>query len=49
VALGGITPANAAHCLNAGATAVAVMGEIMRARDTAAAVGDYLRVLDPDL
>jgi thiamine-phosphate pyrophosphorylase len=49
VALGGITPATAAHCLNAGATAVAVMGEIMRARDTGAAVGQYLRALDPDL
>ena len=48
VALGGITPANAAHCLNAGATAVAVMGEIMRARDTGAAVGQYLRALDDD-
>jgi thiamine-phosphate pyrophosphorylase len=49
VALGGITPANAAHCLNAGASAVAVMGEIMRAQDTGAVVGQYLRALDPDL
>jgi len=33
VALGGITPETAADCLRAGAGAVAVMGEVMRADD----------------
>lgn len=36
VALAGITPANAAACIEAGAAAVAVMGEAMRADDPAA-------------
>lgn len=35
VALGGVTPARAAACRRAGAVAVAVMGEVMRAGDPA--------------
>jgi thiamine-phosphate pyrophosphorylase len=35
VALGGVTPANAGRCLAAGAAGVAMMGEIMRAPDSA--------------
>jgi thiamine-phosphate pyrophosphorylase len=38
VALAGITPANAAQCLAAGAHGVAVMGEVMRAEDPEAMV-----------
>ncbi|MCS6825794.1 MAG: thiamine phosphate synthase [Caldilinea sp.] len=38
IALGGITAANAADCIEAGAAGVAVMGEIMRAVNPAAAV-----------
>jgi thiamine-phosphate pyrophosphorylase len=38
VALAGITPANAAACLAAGAAGVAVMGEVMRAVDPEAVV-----------
>jgi thiamine-phosphate pyrophosphorylase len=33
VALAGITPANAAACMAAGAAGIAVMGEVMRAAD----------------
>jgi thiamine-phosphate diphosphorylase len=40
LALGGVTPGNAADCLAAGATAVAVMGAVMRADDPAAVVRD---------
>lgn len=45
VALGGITPDNAADCIAAGAGAVAVMGEIMRASDPQALTEQYLRNL----
>jgi thiamine-phosphate pyrophosphorylase len=38
VALAGITPANAASCIKAGAAGVAVMGEVMRAADPEAVV-----------
>ncbi|GAA4688186.1 thiamine phosphate synthase [Phytohabitans rumicis] len=40
LALGGITPANAAACVAAGAAGVAVMGAVMRAEDPAAVVRD---------
>lgn len=42
LALGGITPRNAGAALRAGAHGVAVMGEVMRAADPAAVVGDLL-------
>lgn len=45
VALGGITPENAGDCLKAGATAVAVMGEIMRADDPRAVTARYVAAL----
>ncbi len=38
-ALGGVTPANAARAIAAGAAGVAVMGEVMRAEDPGALVG----------
>jgi len=38
VALAGITPANAAACIKAGAAGVAVVGEVMRAADPEAVV-----------
>lgn len=38
IALAGITPANAAACLKAGAAGIAVMGEVMRAADPEATV-----------
>ena len=43
VALGGITPENAAQCVAAGARGVAVMGEIMRSADPRAIVERMLR------
>jgi thiamine-phosphate pyrophosphorylase len=45
VALGGITPDNAAPCRGAGAHGVAVMGEVMRASDPRASVERLLRAL----
>jgi thiamine-phosphate pyrophosphorylase len=44
-ALGGIAETNAAACLAAGATGVAVMGEIMRATDPAARIRRLLAAL----
>ena len=38
IALAGITPANAASCLMAGAAGIAVMGEVMRSADPEATV-----------
>jgi thiamine-phosphate pyrophosphorylase len=43
VALGGVTPQNAALCRTAGALGVAVMGEVMRAADPRAAVERLIR------
>ena len=45
VALGGVTPANARSCLDAGAAAVAVMGAVMSADDPAAATAELLTAL----
>lgn len=45
VALGGVTEANAAGCLAAGAAAVAVMGPVARAADPAAATARLLAAL----
>jgi thiamine-phosphate pyrophosphorylase len=47
IALGGIGPGNAAACLAAGAAAVAVMGEVMRAADPAASVAALIAALAP--
>lgn len=46
VALGGVTPERAGACLEAGASAVAVMGEIMRAEDVGAVTRRYLEALN---
>lgn len=46
VGLGGITAKNAGACIDAGATAVAVMGEVMRAEDPRATVETLLDSLD---
>jgi thiamine-phosphate pyrophosphorylase len=46
VALGGITPQNAALCLNAGARGLAVMGEIMRSADPRAIVEHILNMVN---
>jgi thiamine-phosphate pyrophosphorylase len=45
VALAGITPANAAACIAAGAAGIAVMGEIMRAADPEAVVRQLVQAL----
>jgi thiamine-phosphate pyrophosphorylase len=45
IALGGITAANAAFCLSAEASGVAVMGEIMRATDPQTAVEAILATI----
>lgn len=42
LALGGVTAGRARDCLRAGAAGIAVMGEVMRAEDPAAAVRDLL-------
>jgi thiamine-phosphate pyrophosphorylase len=44
LALGGITASTAGPCLAAGASGIAVMGEIMRAEDPGRAVADLLHV-----
>lgn len=44
-ALGGVQPANAAACVAAGASGVAVMGAVMRAPDPAKTVGRLLEAL----
>lgn len=46
VALGGIGPHNAVECLAAGASGIAVMGEIMRAADPEAAVRRVLAAIE---
>jgi thiamine-phosphate pyrophosphorylase len=46
IALAGITPDNAAQCLAAGASGIAVMGEIMRAADPKAAVRRFLAAIE---
>jgi thiamine-phosphate pyrophosphorylase len=45
IALGGITAANAAACVAAGASGVAVMGEVMRASDPQGVVRALVRIL----
>ena len=45
IALGGITAANAPLCLSAGASGVAVMGEVMRAANPQAAVEAMLAAI----
>ena len=42
VALGGLTPVRARACLKAGAAGIAVMGEIMRADDTASTTRGFI-------
>ena len=46
IALAGITSDNAAQCLAAGASGIAVMGEIMRAADPEAAVRRFLAAIE---
>jgi thiamine-phosphate pyrophosphorylase len=45
LALAGINPSNARACLNAGASGIAVMGEIMRAADPEATVRAFLQAI----
>ncbi len=45
IALGGVTPDDAATCRAAGARGVAVMGEIMRTADPQAMVARFIRAL----
>jgi thiamine-phosphate pyrophosphorylase len=47
LALAGVTAENAGACLAAGASGVAVMGEIMRADDPVRVVGELLQSLEP--
>jgi thiamine-phosphate pyrophosphorylase len=49
IALGGISPQNAASCLATGARGIAVMGEIMRAADPQAIVERILRAMSGQL
>jgi thiamine-phosphate pyrophosphorylase len=49
IALGGISPQNAASCLATGARGIAVMGEIMRAADPQAIVESTLRAMSGQL
>jgi thiamine-phosphate pyrophosphorylase len=49
LALGGVTAARARDCLEAGAAGVAVMGEVMRARDPAAAVRAFVPACRSDI
>ena len=49
IALGGVTPADAPLCLSAGASGVAVMGEVMRATDPKSVVEAMLAAMsDPN-
>jgi thiamine-phosphate pyrophosphorylase len=48
VALGGVTADNAALCFSAGAEGVAVMGEVMRAKNPGAAVMVILKAIRED-
>lgn len=45
LAIGGITPARVAECIEAGAAGVAVLSPLMRAADPEAVAGEYWRAL----